>query len=76
MTLRAYKYRLYPTVSQQNQLNQTFGSVRFVWNKLVDNFNSWSPDNKPCKLTHRYSKQSSLDANENITFYERLVISL
>jgi len=51
MTLRAYKYRLYPTVSQQNQLNQTFGSVRFVWNKLVDNFN-----NKSCKLNEKILK--------------------
>ena len=29
--------------------------------------------NKPCKLTHRYSKQSLLEANENITLYTRLV---
>ena len=42
MTLRAYKYRIYPTQTQVNYLNQVIGSVRFVWNQLVANFNSWS----------------------------------
>jgi putative transposase len=40
--LKAYKYRLYPTINQQEYLNQVFGDVRFVWNKLVENFNSYS----------------------------------
>lgn len=39
--LKAYKYRLYPTKPQQEYLNQNFGAVRFVWNQLVANFNSW-----------------------------------
>lgn len=41
--LKSYKYRLYPTVKQQQYLDQVFGDVRFVWNKLVENFNSYSP---------------------------------
>jgi putative transposase len=49
MTLRAYKYRIYPTKQQTDYLNRVFGSVRFVWNQLVANFNSWTPDgpNRP-----------------------------
>ena len=49
MTNRSYKYRIYPTKSQANYLNQNFGAVRFVWNHMVSNFNSWSSDgpNRP-----------------------------
>ena len=49
MVLRAYKYRLYPTKQQADYLNRVFGSVRFVWNQLVANFNSWSSEgpNRP-----------------------------
>ena len=49
MVLRAYKYRLYPTKQQTDYLNRVFGSVRFVWNRLVANFNSWSSEgpNRP-----------------------------
>ena len=49
MVLRAYKYRLYPTKQQTDYLNRVFGSVRFVWNQLVANFNSWSAEgpNRP-----------------------------
>ena len=42
MIKRAYKYRIYPTKKQAEYLRQTFGCVRFVWNQLVANFNSWS----------------------------------
>ena len=49
MIYRAYKYRIYPTKKQAEYLRQTFGCVRFVWNQLVANFNSWSSDgpNRP-----------------------------
>ena len=42
--LKAYKFRLYPTKSQEQFLSMNFGCARFVWNQLVANFNSWSPD--------------------------------
>ena len=49
MINRAYKYRIYPTKKQAEYLRQTFGCVRFVWNQLVANFNSWSSEgpNRP-----------------------------
>jgi putative transposase len=36
---KAYKYRIYPNKTQQRALTQTFGNVRFVWNKWVEAFN-------------------------------------
>jgi len=34
--LRAYKYRLYPTKEQEQQLKQQCGNCRFLWNKFLD----------------------------------------
>jgi putative transposase len=39
--LKAFKYRIYPTKDQAIFLAKTFGCVRFVWNQLVANFNSY-----------------------------------
>jgi len=39
--LKAYKYRLYPTVKQEVLLNKTFGCVRVVWNHNVEVFNKF-----------------------------------
>ncbi len=33
--LRAYKYRIYPNDIQKEQINKTFGCVRFVYNKVL-----------------------------------------
>lgn len=40
LNLKAYKYRIYPTKEQEVLLAKTFGCCRFVWNKLVENFNN------------------------------------
>lgn len=54
MTLRAYKYRFYPTCEQASLLTQTFGCARFVYNRALDfankqylagiktNYSNWS----------------------------------
>lgn len=34
--LRSFSYRLYPTVEQQSLLAKSFGSVRFVYNRLLE----------------------------------------
>ena len=49
MILKSYKYRIYPKKGQANYLDQNFGAVRFLWNQLVANFNSWSAEgpNRP-----------------------------
>jgi len=54
--LRAYKYRLKPDAEQQQYLASVFGCARFVWNKLVENFNSWSPEVKPPKVSEKTLK--------------------
>lgn len=54
--LRAHKYRLKPDSTQQKYLAEAFGCSRFVWNKLVENFNTWSPEHKPEKITEKTLK--------------------
>lgn len=41
MTLRAYKYRIYPNTEQAEFLNRNFGAVRYLWNQFVASFNSF-----------------------------------
>ena len=40
-TLKAFKYRLYPTKQQQVLLNKTFGCVRVIWTQNVEVFNKY-----------------------------------
>jgi hypothetical protein len=35
-TLKAYKYRIYPTDARVVFFSKTFGCCRFVWNKMLD----------------------------------------
>lgn len=39
MIIKSFKYRIYPTRSQEILLNKTFGCVRVVWNHNVEKFN-------------------------------------
>lgn len=36
MVLKACKMRIYPNLKQRDQLKQTFGSVRFIWNQMLN----------------------------------------
>ena len=47
---------MYPDKDQTVMLNKTFGCTRFFWNKLVDNFNSWTPDYMPPVMTEQTLK--------------------
>jgi len=38
--LKAYKYRIYPTIDQEVLLNKTFGCCRVIWNACTEAFNS------------------------------------
>lgn len=42
--LKAFKYRLYPTSSQEILLNKTFGCVRYLWNQKVADFRNSTKD--------------------------------
>lgn len=35
MTNRAYKFRIYPNVEQQELFAKTFGCVRFIYNRML-----------------------------------------
>lgn len=54
--LKAFKFFIQPTQEQEILFNKTFGCSRFVWNKLTENFNSWTPTNKPEKITEKTLK--------------------
>lgn len=45
--IKSYKYRIYPNVTQKILLTKTFGHNRFVWNKLVESFNSYDNETNP-----------------------------
>lgn len=45
--LKAYKFRLYPTQTQEVLLNKNFGCARYFWNYMVETFNSHTSENKP-----------------------------
>jgi len=46
---KAYKFRIYPNKEQSILLNKTFGSVRFIYNKMLyDKINKWFPSSKTC----------------------------
>jgi putative transposase len=42
--IKSYKYRIYPNIDQKKYLDRNFGAVRFVWNRLVENFNKYGTD--------------------------------
>ena len=48
---RAYKYRFYPTPEQAEQLSQTFGCVRYVYNRaLAERSRAWTQEQR--RVTH------------------------
>ena len=53
---KAYKFRIYPTKSQEINLNKTFGCVRFLWNKHVASFNSFNIEGPVQKITSKLLK--------------------
>jgi len=54
--LKAYKFRIYPTVDQEIALINTFGCVRFVWNEMVANFNKYGTDDFQKKFSEKEIK--------------------
>ena len=48
---RAYKFRFYPTPEQAEQLNRTFGCVRYVYNRaLAERSRAWTQEKR--RVTH------------------------
>lgn len=44
ITLKAFRYRIYPNKEQESLLNKTFGCVRVVWNHNVEVFNNYDKE--------------------------------
>ena len=55
---KAFKFRLKPTSDQEVLLNKTTGCCRFVWNKLVEDFNTFDPQNPKEKVTSKTLKDT------------------
>ena len=53
---KSYKYRLYPDTDQAHTLAVWFGCVRFVKNKLISNFNTWSSEGPNRPMTEKILK--------------------
>lgn len=53
MAFKAYKIRLYPTKQQEILLNKTFGSCRFVWNKLLEKNQNAYKNNEPQTFSYK-----------------------
>jgi putative transposase len=51
VVMRAYRYRFYPTPEQADQLNRTFGCVRYVYNRaLAERAQAWTQEQR--RVTH------------------------
>jgi putative transposase len=63
MKKRAYRYRFYPTDEQAQQLAQTFGCVRYVYNRaLAERTRAWQQEQK---------RISYADTNRMLTGWKR-----
>lgn len=50
---KAYRYRLYPTIEQKIMFAKTFGSARFIYNKMLgDRLEREAVYNRRSKLMH------------------------
>lgn len=60
---RGYRYRFYPTVEQEQQLVQTFGCVRYVYNRaLAERSRAWAEEQR---------RVSYIDTNKMLTGWKR-----
>lgn len=58
--IKAFKYRIYPNMSQEISLSKTFGCVRLIWNANVASFNSYDKDINPKHLRENQSRISRI----------------
>lgn len=62
---KAFKYRLYPTASQEEKINQNIGCARFVYNQLL------SDRIKVYKETKQKSKKTYTDLKKDYPFLKQ-----
>ncbi len=66
--IKTYKYRLYPTKTQQTFLNENFGATRFVWNQLVANFNNYGTSDYIKNLSETKLKEKHVWLKDRISY--------
>ena len=55
---KSFKYRLYPTASQAEKIDQNIGCARFVYNQLLDDrINVWKETRQRSKKTYSILKE-------------------
>lgn len=66
--VKAYKFRLYPNAEQINKINQTIGSARFIYNKMLEDKISHyekhkqSLNNTPAQYKEEYEFLKEVDS--------------
>lgn len=65
---KAYKFRLYPTEEQKSKINETIGSARFIYNKMLEdkikyyNEHKKSLNNTPTQYKEEYEFLKKVDS--------------
>ena len=66
--IKSFKFRLYPNIEQQEQINKTFDCCRFIWNKMLEDKISYYEQNKkilntyPSKYKNQYEFLKDADS--------------
>ena len=67
----SYKFRIYPTPQQEEQLFKTIGCARLVYNLLLDSYNKLYTDHKEGKISQEEHKRSRNSLNPSTYKEER-----
>ena len=79
--VKAYKFRLYPTEEQKNKINQTIGSARFIYNKMLEdkinyyNKNKKSLNNTPAQYKEEYEWLKDVDSQALSQSHQDLMVA-
>jgi putative transposase len=66
--IKAYKFRIYPTVKQSIFLDQNFGATRFLWNQLVNNFNNYDKPEYIKNMNEMHLKSNNIWMKDVISY--------
>src|SRR5215212_10845548 len=66
---KAFKYRFFPSEAQKQQLAQTFGCARFVYNRMLDErTKAWQQDQKSLNYHATATRLTQLKKQPETTF--------
>ena len=58
----AYKFRIYPNSIQEELINKTFGCTRFIWNRMLDDYNHLHKINTPASYKKDFAFLKEVDS--------------